>query len=91
MIFVYPAVFTPKRDGTGYEASFPDLEMCTAEGRTPEDAADAARAAAGDWISLELEEGFNLPMASDPADLEVPEGGMVKRIMVHIRLVPDYD
>ena len=32
MTFVYPAVFTPKKDGKGYDAYFPDLECCEAEG-----------------------------------------------------------
>lgn len=91
MTFVYPAVFAPKKDGTGYEAFFPDLEMCTAEGRTPEDCADRARDAAKDWISLELEDGWNLPLASAEEDLQVPEGGMIKKIMVHIRLLPEND
>ena len=30
MTFVYPAVFTPKKDGKGYDAYFPDLECCEA-------------------------------------------------------------
>ena len=55
MTFVYPAVFTPKKDGKGYDAYFPDLECCEAEGPDLEDAVENAREAAYNWISLELE------------------------------------
>ena len=46
MTFVYPAVFTPKKDGKGYDAYFPDLECCEAEGPDLEDAVVYAREAA---------------------------------------------
>ena len=55
MTFVYPAVFTPKKDGKGYDAYFPDLECCEAEGPDLEDAVENARDAAYNWISLELD------------------------------------
>ena len=61
MTFVYPAVFTPKKDGKGYDAYFPDLECCEAEGPDLEDAVENAREAAYNWISLELEEEGDLP------------------------------
>ena len=38
MTFVYPAVFTPQADGSGYRASFPDLACCEAFGADMEDA-----------------------------------------------------
>ena len=82
MTFVYPAVFTPKKDGKGYDAYFPDLECCEAEGPDLEDAVENAREAAYNWISLELEE---------EGDLSLPEGSMVKQIMVRIKLLPDND
>jgi predicted RNase H-like HicB family nuclease len=49
MTFVYPAVFTPKKDGKGYDAYFPDLECCEAEGPDLEDAVENAREAAYNW------------------------------------------
>ena len=81
MTFVYPAVFTPKKDGKGYDAYFPDLECCEAEG--PE--------AAYNWISLELEEEGDLPAQTHIDDMSLPEGSMVKQIMVRIKLLPDND
>ena len=83
MTFVYPAVFTPKKDGKGYDAYFPDLECC--------DAVENAREAAYNWISLELEEEGDLPAQTHIDDMSLPEGSMVKQIMVRIKLLPDND
>ena len=81
MTFIYPAVFTPKKDGKGYDAYFPDLE----------DAVENAREAAYNWISLELEEEGDLPAQTHIDDMSLPEGSMVKQIMVRIKLLPDND
>lgn len=91
MTFVYPAVFTPKKDGTGYEAYFPDLEMCTAEGPDLEDCIENARDAATDWITLEIEDTGELPSMTSPEDMNLPEGAVVKNIMVRYKLLPDND
>ena len=91
MTFVYPAVFTPKKDGKGYDAYFPDLECCEAEGPDLEDAVENAREAAYNWISLELEEEGDLPAQTHIDDMSLPEGSMVKQIMVRIKLLPDND
>lgn len=91
MTFVYPAVFTPKKDGKGYDAYFPDLECCEAEGPDLEDAVENARDAAYNWISLELEEEGDLPAQTHVDDMNLPEGSMVKQIMVRIKLLPDND
>lgn len=88
---VYPAVFTPKKDGKGYDAYFPDLECCEAEGPDLEDAVENAREAAYNWISLELEEEGDLPAQTHIDDMSLPEGSMVKQIMVRIKLLPDND
>ena len=89
MTFVYPAVVTPSKRGTGFDAEFPDLEMCTAWGRDLEEALDRARDAARNWIELEMEEGGELPLASLPEDIELPAGGEVRKIMVHYHFLPD--
>ena len=41
MTFIYPAVFSPKKDGKGYHVEFPDLACCEADGPDLEDALDA--------------------------------------------------
>lgn len=91
MTFVYPAIFTPKKDGTGYTAVFPDLECCVAEGPDLEDAVENARDAAYNWISLELEEEGELPSQTHVDDIPLEEGSVVKQIMVRIKLLPDND
>ncbi len=91
MKIVYPAVFTRKEDGSGYQAYFPDLEGCVAEGPDLEDAADEARAAATAWIQVEMDEGMDLPAVSHREDLELPEDSIVKYLTMTIQLVPGYE
>lgn len=91
MTFVYPAIFTPKKDGTGYHAVFPDLECCEAEGADLEDAVENARDAAYNWISLEIEDNWELPAQTHMDDVELEAGSVVKQIMVRIKLLPDND
>ena len=81
MTFTYPAVITPHKDDDGFHIVFPDLE----------DALDDAREAAYNWLMVELEEGGEFPAQSHEEDIEVPEGGFVRRIIVRIKLLPDSD
>lgn len=63
-----------------------------ASGRSDlEDAVENAREAAYNWISLELEEEGDLPAQTHIDDMSLPEGSMVKQIMVRIKLLPDND
>jgi len=92
MTFVYPAVFTPKKDGKGYDAYFPDLECCEAEGPDLEDAVENAREAAYNWLYLEVEEQtYDFPAQSHIEDMELEEGAFVKQIMVIVKIMPDND
>ena len=78
MTFTYPAVITPHKDDDGFHIVFQDLELCEGDGPDLEDA-------------LELEEGGEFPAQSHEEDIEVPEGGFVRRIIVRIKLLPDSD
>ncbi len=92
MTFIYPAVFTPHKDGKGYHAYFPDLECCEADGPDLEDAIENAREAAGNWIMVELEEEeCDLPFSSHEDDIVLEEGQFIRRISVTIKLLPDND
>lgn len=91
MTFVYPAVFTPKKDGTGYHAVFPDLECCEAEGPDLEDAVENAREAAYNWIMVEMEDGMDLPAQTHMEDIILEDGAVIKQIMVRVKLLPDND
>lgn len=90
MKFIYPAVFKKNENGQ-YEGYFPDLEGCIASGETLDDAIEAANEAACEWISVELEEETHLPPVSDPADLVLKDGEIVRNIAANIRLYEGYD
>ena len=91
MKFIYPAVFKKTDDGR-YRGTFPDLESCYGEGDTLDEAIENANAAAFDWISLELsEEVPELPPITDPDDMDLEEGDVVRNIQVNIRLYDGWD
>lgn len=90
MKFIYPAVFRPTEDRK-YNAFFPDLACCEAKGDTLDEAIENANEAACNWLSVELEEDGHLPPVSDPADLELKEGEIIRNIAANIRLFDGYD
>lgn len=92
MKFIYPAVIGKKAEG-GYEASFPDLEGCYAQGDTLEEAVDNANEAAYNWIYVEVmeEEDGQLPPVSDLSDISLEEGEEVRNIAVNIRFRDGWD
>ena len=88
---IYPAVFRKTDDGH-YRGTFPDLEDCYGEGDTLDEAIENANAAAFDWITLELsEEVPDLPAITDPDDMELEDGDVVRNIQVNIRLYDGWD
>ena len=93
MTFVYPAVFTPAtKDGKeGFEGYFPDLEIASLWGQDLEDAVDNARFAAEGWIEDELRVHNGVPDVTHEEDIEVPENGVVRKVMVHVHMLPDSD
>ncbi|MGN1140169.1 MAG: type II toxin-antitoxin system HicB family antitoxin [Oliverpabstia sp.] len=90
MKFIYPAVFHKTERGT-FKGYFPDLDCCYGEGDTLDEAIEKANEAAYDWISLELSEEGQLPSISDPVDLELNEGDIVRNISVNIRFTDGWD
>lgn len=82
MKLIYPAIFTPFDEGEGYTVEVPDLPGCVTEGDNMIEAIEMAVDAASGWILLELEEGKQVPGASKPSDLEVPEGSIVSMIIL---------
>ena len=91
MKFIYPAVFKKTEDGH-YKGIFPDLEGCYGEGDTLDEAIENANAAAFDWITAELsEEVPELPPITDPDDMELEDGDVVRNIQVNIRLYEGWD
>lgn len=90
MKFIYPAVFHKTEKGT-YQGYFPDLACCYSEGDTLDDAIEKANEAAYDWISLELSEEGQLPSISEPSDLCLKDGDIVRNISVNIRFTEGWD
>lgn len=90
MKFVYPAVF--KKDSAGIiHVTFPDLEGCCAQGATMEEAVEQAKEAEINWITLELEESFDLPPRTRLEDIIRDAGDIVQNVTATIRLVEGYD
>lgn len=80
MKLVYPAVFTPFDDGTGYTVEFPDLPGCVTEGDNLSDAIFMATDAASGWVLTELEDGKEVPKASNIENVDSPKGSFVSLI-----------
>ena len=71
MKLVYPALFTPFKDGSGgYTVEFPDLPGCVTEGEDMTEALSMAEDAASGWVLIELEDGSPVPRASLIQDVE---------------------
>ena len=90
MKFVYPAIFVPREQG-GYRVTFPDLEECYAEGETLDEAIERAKEAEATWISVELEDGTELPPAEAIDEASLEKGAFVRPVSAIIKFVDDYD
>lgn len=90
MKFIYPAVIRKLENGY-YRADFPDLCGCYAEGKTMDDAIDRAKEAEREWIELELSEELPLPPRSDPEEILLSEGALLRNLSTNIRLFEGYD
>lgn len=81
MKLAYPAIFTPFSDGqAGFVVEFPDLPGCVTEGFSMAEALFMAEDAASGWILGELEDGNDIPEASDIKGLESRTGGFVSMV-----------
>jgi len=70
MIKVYPAIF---HNEDSYWVEFPDLEGCVSDGGTLEDAMANAQEAMGLYLAALLEDGKDLPAASNIKDIRTEE------------------
>ncbi len=91
MKFVYPAIIR-KAEAGGYKAFFPDLMYCEAAGDTIEETVDNANDAARDWLEAEAaEDEPDFPPVSDPRDLSLLEGDIIRNIAVTVRFYVGWD
>ncbi len=80
MKLVYPAIFTPWEEGSGYTVVVPDLPGCVTEGRDLIEAIEMGADAASGWILDEMEDGNAFPGASDQIDC--PEGSFINFLIL---------
>ena len=82
MKLIYPAIFTPWDNESGYTVTFPDLPGCVTEGESLEDAIVMAADAASGWILGELEEGNSYPAPSKRDSVKAPVGSFVNILLL---------
>lgn len=85
MKLLYPAVFTPLEEGTGYCVTFPDLPGCVTEGSTLTEALEMAADVGCGWLLDEMEDG-NLPPRASSRENIIPEeaGAFVNLVVLDI-------
>ena len=74
MKLVYPAIFTPCEELSGYTVEVPDLPGCVTEGRNLVEAIEMGADAASGWILDEMEDGNDYPAPSDFTAVPCPAG-----------------
>lgn len=71
MKLVYPAVFEPWENESGFTVTVPDLPGCVTEGDNLADAISMAQDAASGWVLDELEDGKPAPKATAIRDIHI--------------------
>ena len=85
MKLIYPAVFKPFTDQSGgYVVEFPDLPGCITEGKNLEQAIEMGIDAASGWILGELEDGEQIPRASDYSEITAEKGCMINMLLLDL-------
>lgn len=84
MKLVYPAVFTPFENGTGFTVVVPDLPGCVTEGNSLVEAIEMGVDAASGWILGEIEDGNGYPASTDILSSSIPEGSFVNLLVLDI-------
>ncbi|MCI8507515.1 MAG: HicB family protein [Lachnospiraceae bacterium] len=84
MKFIYPAIFTPFEEGSGYSVVVPDLPGCVSQGNDLIEAIEMGTDAASGWILGELEEGNQFPGPSPQADIELEGDSFINLLVLDI-------
>ncbi len=85
MKLIYPAIFKPFTDKSGgYVVEFPDLPGCVTEGKDLEQAIEMGMDAACGWILGELEDGEQIPSASEYSEIMAEDGCIVNMLLLDI-------
>lgn len=70
MNLVYPAVFYPDPNSSAFAVTVPDLPGCVSGGNSLSEAMAMGEDAASGWILGELEDGNEIPPASNIKDIQ---------------------
>lgn len=90
MKLIYPAIFTPYDDGTGYEVSVPDFPGCFSDGDTLADAMDNIVDEVARYILIHMEAGDRIPKASAYQDIHLDRpGSFVSLILLDMAAYSD--
>ncbi|MCD8380794.1 MAG: type II toxin-antitoxin system HicB family antitoxin [Lachnospiraceae bacterium] len=82
MKLVYPAIFTPCENLSGYTVEIPDLPGCVTEGRDLADAIEMGVDAASGWILDEMEDGNSYPAPSNPKKISCSPDSFVSLLVL---------
>ena len=81
---VYPAVFTPFSNTSGYTVEVPDLSGCISEGSSLVDTIEKGTDAACGWLIGELEAGRDIPTPSAYNNIHPQPGSFVNLLVLDI-------
>lgn len=82
MKLVYPAVFSPCEEDSGYTVTVVDLPGCVTEGDSLAEAILMGEDAASGWVLDELENGGTAPTPSDPKNISLEAGEFVNLLVL---------
>ena len=82
MRLVYPACFYEEEKG--YSVVFPDLPGCITQGDTLEEAMAMAEDTALGWVLLSLEDGEDLPVASNLKKIKLEKKGFTSLMLLDL-------
>lgn len=82
MKLVYPTIFTPCKEFSGYTVEVPDLPGCVTEGRSLIEAIEMGVDAASGWILDEMEDGNDYPSPSEFSSIPCPEGSFINLLVL---------
>jgi predicted RNase H-like HicB family nuclease len=81
MVYIYPAVFTPAKEG-GFSIYFPDLPGTNSQGDDIADAMSMARKSLASWLDYLLDEKREIPNAIIPCTETLDAGQFITLIDV---------
>lgn len=82
MKLVYPAIFYPQEEQSGYTVEIPDLPGCVSCGSDIAEAIAMGADAASGWVLDEIEDNKPIPKASSIEDIHPEDGGFVSLLVL---------